>query len=173
MIGCGVILENMTISDIPSLVKQTFLKASAPMNITSGFYVSGINPLNTNIFDDWKFAPYAATDCSMSQLCEQDAAKAIEDVSDSRTLPSIITAMEPLPSSSTANESFTSTAVEPIPSTSTSFETVLSIFRAVETKPSLITDEAETSTNVGESSLCPEKITPHPKATLRKKIQYR
>ncbi len=72
----------------------------------------------------------------------------------------VSTAVEPIPS--------TSTTVEPLPSTSTTIETLLSISTAVETQPSLITDEAKT-TNVGESSLCAEKIAPHPKATPRKK----
>lgn len=61
--------------------------------------------------------------------------------------------IRPHPSSSTASE--------PLPSTST----------AVGPQPavaSFITDQVETA-NVGESSLCPEKIMPHPKATPRKK----
>lgn len=57
---------------------------------------------------------------------------------------------------------------EPIPSTFAAIDTLLSISTAVETQPSFITDEVETA-NVGESSLCPEKIMPHPKATPRKK----
>ncbi|XP_063857280.1 uncharacterized protein LOC135098820 [Scylla paramamosain] len=151
--------KRMTIYDIPSQVKKAFLRASTPINITSGFKVSGISPLNTNIFDDWEFAPSSVTDRPVRQQCEQDAAKAMQDVLeisksvDEHWFSSTSASMEPHPSSSTASE--------PLPSTST----------AVGPQPavaSFITDQVETA-NVGESSLCPEKIMPHPKATPRKK----
>ena len=131
--------KSITIYDIPSLVKQAFLRASTPINITS--------------------ARSLVIDRPMSQQCEEDVAKATEAVSEvSRTLdehrlPSTSTAMEPLPSSSTTIEPL-STTVEPFPFTSTAIETLLSISTAVETQPSLITDEAETA-NVSESLLCP------------------
>ena len=58
--------------------------------------------------------------------------------------------------------------IQPIPSTSAPIDMIISISTAVERQPSFITDQVETA-NVGESSLCPEKIMPHPKATPRKK----
>ncbi|XP_063872672.1 uncharacterized protein LOC135107028 [Scylla paramamosain] len=136
--------KRMTIYDIPSQVKKAFLRASTPINITSGFKVSGISPLSTNIFDDWEFAPSSVTDRPVRQQCEQDAAKAMQDVSevsksvDEHWFSSTSASMEPHPSSSTASE--------PLPSTST----------AVGPQPavaSFITDQVETANVDGASEV--------------------
>ena len=52
----------MQILDIPSLCAVAFPLAMTPVNIQSGFRVSGIYPLNRNIFTDDEFMPSLATD---------------------------------------------------------------------------------------------------------------
>ena len=52
----------MTIYDIPSILKEAWLSAVTPKNVTRGFEVSGIYPVNPNVFDELDFAPSYVTD---------------------------------------------------------------------------------------------------------------
>lgn len=52
----------MTIYDLPALAKGCLQKATTPENISNGFKVAGIQPLNEDIFTDVDFAPSAVTD---------------------------------------------------------------------------------------------------------------
>ena len=52
----------MTIYDTPVIVKTALPLAMTPNNITADFRVSGIEPLNRDIFTDDDFAPSFATD---------------------------------------------------------------------------------------------------------------
>ena len=54
--------RTMQILDIPSLCAVAFPLAMTPVNIQSGFRVSGIYPLKRNIFTDDEFMPSLATD---------------------------------------------------------------------------------------------------------------
>ena len=52
----------MQILDIPSLCAVAFPLAMTPVNIQSGFRVSGIYPSNRNIFTNDEFMPSLAPD---------------------------------------------------------------------------------------------------------------
>lgn len=52
----------MTIYDIPSVVRTALPNAATPNNIISGFRVTGINPLDKNIFTDSDFMPSYISD---------------------------------------------------------------------------------------------------------------
>lgn len=52
----------MTIYDIPSIVRIALPNAATPNNIISGFKVTGINPLNKDIFTDSDFMPSYTSD---------------------------------------------------------------------------------------------------------------
>ena len=54
--------RTMQIFDIPALCAVAFPLAMTPVNIQSGFRVSGIYPFNRNIFTDDEFLPSVATD---------------------------------------------------------------------------------------------------------------
>ncbi|KAG1676006.1 hypothetical protein GQR58_014449 [Nymphon striatum] len=54
--------KTMTIYEIPALVGKAFPRAMTPVNIQSGFRVSGIYPLDRNIFTDDEFLPADVTD---------------------------------------------------------------------------------------------------------------
>ena len=54
--------KTMTIYEIPGLVGKAFPRAMTPVNIQSGFRVSGIYPLDRNIFTDDEFLPADVTD---------------------------------------------------------------------------------------------------------------
>ena len=51
----------MTIYEIAEMVGHAFPKAMTPHNIQSGFHVSGIQPVNPDIFTD-EFLPSEVTD---------------------------------------------------------------------------------------------------------------
>ncbi len=52
----------MTIYEIPALAGKAFPRAMTPVNIQSGFRVSGIYPLDRNIFTDDDFLALDVTD---------------------------------------------------------------------------------------------------------------
>ncbi|XP_072395259.1 uncharacterized protein [Diabrotica undecimpunctata] len=54
--------RTITIYDIAELLGDAFPRAMAPSNIISGFKVSGIWPINPNIFTDDEFMTSAITD---------------------------------------------------------------------------------------------------------------
>ena len=54
--------RTMQVLDIPSLCASAFPLAMTPVNIQSGFRVTGIYPLNRNVFGDDEFLPSVATD---------------------------------------------------------------------------------------------------------------
>ena len=54
--------QNMSIYNIPSIVKSACPLALTPSNIISGFRVSGVFPFNPNVFKDSEFLPSAVTD---------------------------------------------------------------------------------------------------------------
>jgi len=54
--------KGMTIYDIPALVKEALPRAMTPINIASGFRVSGIHPFQNDIFSDADFGPSMSTD---------------------------------------------------------------------------------------------------------------
>lgn len=54
--------ERVTIYDIATIVGQSLPLATTPKNITAGFEVSGIWPLNPEVFDESEFAPSIVTD---------------------------------------------------------------------------------------------------------------
>ena len=52
----------MTIYDISDMVGRAFPRAFTPVNIQSGFKVSGIFPFDRDIFSDLEFLPSDDTD---------------------------------------------------------------------------------------------------------------
>jgi len=54
--------RTMQVLDIPSLCASAFPLAMTPVNIQAGFRVSGIYPLNRNVFTDDEFLPSVVTD---------------------------------------------------------------------------------------------------------------
>lgn len=52
----------MTIYDIPGIVKTALPNAINPVNITSGFQITGICPFNRNVFTDSDFMPSYVSD---------------------------------------------------------------------------------------------------------------
>ena len=58
--------KNVTIYEIPALVKKAQLAAMTPKNILSGFKCTGTWPFNREIFTELDFAPAAVTDRLLS-----------------------------------------------------------------------------------------------------------
>ena len=58
--------KNITIYEIPALVKKAQLAAMTPKNILSGFECTGTWPYNREIFTELDFAPAAVTDRLLS-----------------------------------------------------------------------------------------------------------
>ena len=58
--------KNVTIYEIPALVKKAQLAAMTPKNILSGFECTGTWPFNREIFTELDFAPAAVTDRLLS-----------------------------------------------------------------------------------------------------------
>ncbi|KAJ4940686.1 hypothetical protein JOQ06_026982, partial [Pogonophryne albipinna] len=54
--------RTVSIYEVSELVKQTFLSAMSPTNITSGFRATGIYPFNRDIFPEEDYAPSMVTD---------------------------------------------------------------------------------------------------------------
>ncbi|KAK3744950.1 hypothetical protein RRG08_048346 [Elysia crispata] len=54
--------KNVTIYDIPELLRIAHNEALTPKNISSGFACTGIFPFNQTVFSDTDFAPSATTD---------------------------------------------------------------------------------------------------------------
>ncbi len=54
--------RTVSIYEVAELVKQAFMSAMTPTNITSGFRATGIYPYNRDIFPDEDYAPSMVTD---------------------------------------------------------------------------------------------------------------
>lgn len=54
--------RTVSIYEVSELVKQAFLSAMSPTNITSGFRATGIYPFNRDIFPEEDYAPSMVTD---------------------------------------------------------------------------------------------------------------
>ncbi len=54
--------RTVLIYEVAELVKQAFMSAMTPTNITSGFRATGIYPYNRDIFPDEDYAPSMVTD---------------------------------------------------------------------------------------------------------------
>ncbi|CAH2003296.1 unnamed protein product [Acanthoscelides obtectus] len=54
--------KTMTIYDVPKIVKDALPLAATPKNIQAGFQISGVFPVNRNIFTEDEFLPAAVTD---------------------------------------------------------------------------------------------------------------
>ena len=62
MLKTGNAGKPATIYDVPEHVGQAFPLAFTPSNITHSFQVSGLHPLNVDIFKDYKFLSLTVTD---------------------------------------------------------------------------------------------------------------
>lgn len=74
--------KTLTIYQLAELGGSAFMKAATPINIASGFRVSGVWPLNKDVFDDDEYmpssvsdraAPQETTDSSLPQPSSSDA----------------------------------------------------------------------------------------------------
>ena len=70
--------KTMTIYDIAAMVGIAFPKAMTPSNIQAGFRVSGIVPVNVNIFTDEEFMPSDRTDRPLPQTIDTEEATTSE-----------------------------------------------------------------------------------------------
>ena len=131
--------KTMTIYEIPVLVGKAFPRAMTPVNIQSGFRVSGIYPLDRNIFTDDEFLPSDVTDRPLNN----------HDVA----MPEITNK----PSTSVAE---VRNILEPVSSASRAFD--------VQQRQNNITTEL-TNDGPSTSLLSPEDIHPFKKAAPRKK----
>ncbi len=62
-VGCAhILVETVSIYEVAELVKQAFMSAMTPTNITSGFRATGIYPYNRDIFPDEDYPPSMVTD---------------------------------------------------------------------------------------------------------------
>ncbi|GFS13932.1 tigger transposable element-derived protein [Elysia marginata] len=64
--------KNITIYNIAALINEAGMKAATPHNITSGFRVSGIWPINEFVFEEKDYLPARVTDRPVS-VSEQPA----------------------------------------------------------------------------------------------------
>ncbi|KAJ8946299.1 hypothetical protein NQ314_008925 [Rhamnusium bicolor] len=78
----------ITIYDVAELANTAYLKAFTPSNITKGFQVSGLYPLNSDIFGEQDFLPSNVTDRTDPNLSK--ASSQIKPLSSNET--SVITA---------------------------------------------------------------------------------
>ncbi|KAJ8944525.1 hypothetical protein NQ314_009464 [Rhamnusium bicolor] len=78
----------ITIYDVAELANTAYLKAFTPSNITKGFQVSGLYPLNSDIFGEQDFLPSNVTDRTDPSLSK--ASSQIKPLSSNET--SVITA---------------------------------------------------------------------------------
>ncbi|KAJ8941867.1 hypothetical protein NQ314_010261 [Rhamnusium bicolor] len=78
----------ITIYDVAELANTAYLKAFTPSNITKGFQVSGLYPLNSDIFGEQVFLPSNVTDRTDPSLSK--ASSQIKPLSSNET--SVITA---------------------------------------------------------------------------------
>lgn len=75
----------LTIYNIPSLVREALPMAITPKNITAGFASTGIWPFNKNIFTEDDFAPSSVTDRPL-EVDNEEASKTISTSSTSKTV---------------------------------------------------------------------------------------
>jgi hypothetical protein len=64
----------VTICNVARITGKVFVKAFTKCNIEKGFNVTGIHPLNENIFDEDEFLSSYVTDRPYSQVSESDKA---------------------------------------------------------------------------------------------------
>ena len=96
-----------TIYDVAEVVGKAFPLAFTPINITHGFQVSGLHPLNEDIFQDYEFQPSIVTNRPMPTATREDQhenqAVPTEDNSN-RPGPSVDTGLTSLSPSAFANQ---------------------------------------------------------------------
>lgn len=66
--------RSVSIYEFRELVKQAFLSAMTPTNITSGFRATGIFPFNRDIFPEEDYAPSMVTDRANPEQSSTSAA---------------------------------------------------------------------------------------------------
>ncbi|KAG1702374.1 hypothetical protein GQR58_004503 [Nymphon striatum] len=130
----------MTTYKIPALVGKAFPQAMTPVNIQSGFRVSGIYPLDRNIFTDDEFLPADVTD---RPLPNGEGAAAVDGAASD-----VADADQPIPGPSTSTDA---EVVQQTPNHARRSEPV------------------RVGVSSGSVLLTPEDISPFEKAAPRKK----
>jgi len=60
--------KNMTIYDLPGIVRQALPHAATPSNIQAGFCAAGIFPFNRDVFGEHEYLPSYVTDRPLNQV---------------------------------------------------------------------------------------------------------
>ena len=164
--------KTMSIYDIPGIAAVALPMAATPVNIKSGFAVSGIFPFDSNIFNDDEFMASAVTD---RPFVPPASPGPVDPVSTATTLPVVSTAPAPVsipamvppgptdPESTVTTVPTMSTAQVPLSTTTTVSAAV------IVATPSRSTSHAESSA-VSDHQYChitPEIIRPFPVAEPR------
>ncbi len=141
--------RTVSIYEITELVKQAFMSAMTPTNITSGFRATGIYPYNRDIFPDEDYAPSMVTDRPNPE--EPSTSDAADPSGPSHEEPTHATGLEAGPDPgeppATLPEPNPATLPEPNPQHSLS---------------------DETGSGAHGSYVSPKVILPLPKATARR-----
>jgi hypothetical protein len=159
--------KTMTIYDIPGIVKTSVEIAVTGKNITSGFVVTGIWPLNTNIFTEEDFLPSQVTDRPLDNNLQQNTSAVIEDENND-VLPN--SAQRFSETNNPIRATFIDSDNGPTASTSgcASEEPIASTSRASQESTASISAESDTA-----KVFSPHVIRPLPKALPRKRTQNR
>jgi hypothetical protein len=159
--------KTMTIYDIPGIVKTSVEIAVTGKNITSGFVVTGIWPLNTNIFTEEDFLPSQVTDRPLDNNLQQNTSAVIEDENND-VLPN--SAQRFSETNNPIRATFIDSDNGPTASTSgcASEEPIASTSRASQESTASISAENDTA-----KVFSPHVIRPLPKALPRKRTQNR
>lgn len=60
--------RSVTHFQVADIFSKAYLRAAVPTNAINSFYKTGIHPLNSNIFEDWLFAPSLTTETPISDM---------------------------------------------------------------------------------------------------------
>lgn len=148
--------KTMTIYEIPAMVGKAFPRAMTPSNIQSGFRVSGICPLDRDIFSDDEFMPSDVTDRPIPVDVPRTDAAEIPISRSTASSASVVAA-----SSSSASASTSTVAT----SSSCSTEVTASVMSV----PVPSTSATASASNTTASAMTPEDIRPFKKAPPRQK----